>query len=34
MLLLAAFVFRRFSLSAAEHARIRTVLDERAAEGV
>ena len=31
MLLLAAFVFRKFSLSADEHARIRARLDERAA---
>jgi GPH family glycoside/pentoside/hexuronide:cation symporter len=31
MLLLAAFVFRKFSLTAAEHAQIRATLDERAA---
>ncbi|MCP4036488.1 MAG: hypothetical protein GY733_06095, partial [bacterium] len=31
MLLLASFVFRRFSLDADEHARIRATLDQRAA---
>jgi GPH family glycoside/pentoside/hexuronide:cation symporter len=33
MLTLAAFVFRRFSLTADEHARIRATLDQRASAG-